>query len=72
MVVCWGRGRQAAGVGGMRRLAGWGGVIYQSEQIRVELLSGTEHEHITVPLFRQDVPELAGREGDQGVPSNRE
>lgn len=44
MVVCGGRGRQAAGVGGVRGLAGRGGVIYQSEQIRVEFRSGTEHE----------------------------
>lgn len=31
MVVCWGGGRQAAGVGGVRGLAGRGGVVCQSE-----------------------------------------
>lgn len=31
VVVCRGRGRQAAGVGGVRGLAGRGGVICQSE-----------------------------------------
>lgn len=52
MVVCGGRGGQAAGVGGVRGLAGWGGVICQSEH-RLNpdqvSLSGTEHEHVTFP-----------------------
>lgn len=68
MVVCGGRGRQAAGVGGVRGLAGRGGVICQSERgLDLSQISGSHFMSAS-----RYVPELAGRDGDHGVPSNRE
>ncbi len=52
VVVCWGGGRQAAGVGGVRGLAGRGGVICQSENSLCEShvsLLGTEYKYIPFP-----------------------
>lgn len=63
----WGGG-QAAGVGRVRGLAGRGGVICTSEH-KLEQ-AGALGFWVLGSGF--DVPELAGREGDQGVPSNSE